>query len=122
MRTWLLAVVAVTLLSGASRAADPAILETIGGAWTKTSKLARWLEGRVLGCLVRDGMTEKQVRLLLGEQRGPGPYPSSSLNACGIHTFWRYDDYALFVTFFTAVGSKEPARVARVTFRPLDFD
>jgi hypothetical protein len=45
-----------------------------GATWGEVGKVAERLKGRVLGSLVRKGMTQKQAEQLLG--RGSKPFPS----------------------------------------------
>jgi hypothetical protein len=80
--------------------------------WERLSIVARRVEGRALGCLIREGMTREQVDRLLAVNPGDG-FGISGVSCWG---FADYDYYGVTV-YFVEEGKDE--RVSTVSFAPL---
>ena len=89
----------------------PVNVETVG---KKVSQVTARLRGRLLGCLVRDGMTMEEVERILGESH------LDSGGLAGGFIFWRWDycTHGLTVSFSND-DQESPLRVDGLTFLPL---
>ena len=86
-------------------------------AWDRLSVVPKRVAGRVLGSLVREGMTVEQVRRLLGDHEG---LPTGGVvGGISFYTY-RYPDLGLGVDFVSDGAS--PARVRAVRYDPLFGD
>jgi hypothetical protein len=91
------------------------------GLWERAQWVAGRLEGRVLGALVRRGMTSEEVERLLGE--GTGECRSHGLAGCVLFEFWHYHECGFAISFDKDLNDKSGvARVNTVTFWPLWLD
>ena len=97
MKTYLLGVIVAGLLSGSGRAADDVPAVRINATWETLGKVAGRAKGRVLGSLVQNGMTPKQVEDTLG--RASTPFPNVGLTGSGIFASWSFYDLGLWVSF-----------------------
>src|SRR5579864_3404340 len=67
MKAWLLAVAAVCLFAGTSRAEDNGVGYLLQG-WSRIDKAATRLKFRLLGSLIQEGMTVDEVTRILGDR------------------------------------------------------
>jgi hypothetical protein len=119
MKTYLLALVAVGLLGGVSRGAEA--LPSVGvdwgheAFWESVGKLPQRLKGRVLGAFVRKGMTQEQVKQVLGP--GSKPFPPLLLTGACLCGHMPYFHLGMSVSYW---GDEEGIlRVTEVRYDPL---
>ena len=117
MRTWTLAIVIAGLLAGSVSAANDALPpeRTATVSSERLVNLAWRVRGRILGSLVRKGMTDDEVVRLLGN--GDKPLPTGGV--VGGTSFWwrRYFRQRLTVSFIN--DGAGAGRVQSVEFGPL---
>jgi hypothetical protein len=85
--------------------------------WADASNVTLRLTGRILGSLIREGMTRDEVERILG--RDDGPLPKVGMAGGILFMSLHYEDLGMWVSLID--DENGVLRVDRVTFRPL-FD
>src|SRR5262249_5441470 len=115
MQKSMLAVVIGLLARSVLADACPAQAGTPPGCSSDRVKFLSRLQGRVLGSLIRDGMTDEEVVRILG--KGDKPLPTAGLVG-GVLFMWRqYGDNGVTVSFIS--DNAGVLRVDSVTLWPL---
>jgi hypothetical protein len=97
-------------MAGTAQAEDNGVGYLLKG-WSKIDKAAARLRGRVLGSLIREGMTEKQVSAILGERWSSGWFYAGGMTMCVSHRS------NVCVVFETKIGENTwVSRVSAVSF------
>ncbi len=117
MRTWGLLIISMVFWVGAAHADSPKADWGTDDVQTRLSDISRRVAGRVLGTFVREGMTEGQVRRILGRDQRSLPMGGTVGGVLFFH--WDYRDYGLSVSFLS--DHTGVVRVSAVDFRPF-FD
>jgi hypothetical protein len=102
---------------GSDEAARPRACVHASSIWTKANQIAARLKGRVLGSLIREGMTSQQVEWIMG--KGAFPLPHGGVVGDILFRSMGYSD--LGVRVFLIGEKANSLGVDRVTFASL-FD